>query len=97
MFTDASLSVDNVTKVMELVAADRMMKVWEKLGISGALVELIFISTPSKKTQACVDLFLNCRPEIPSWKEIVRVVYNCEEMAAAREAKQFCHRNGKYC
>ena len=97
LFTDGSLTVDNVTKVMEMVPADRIMKVWERLGVPGSLVNMKTkkLSTTKEKTLACVDLYLNCYPGRPSWKDMTETLYWCEEMAAAREAKPFYHQNGE--
>ena len=96
LFTDVSLTVDNVTKVMEMVPADRTMKVWKKLGIPESLVKMTTknLSTINKKTRACVDLYLNCYYE-PSWKHITKVLYWCEERAAVGEAKPFYDQNGE--
>ena len=94
--TDASLTVDNVTKVMEMVPADRIMEVWEELHVPESLLKTNienFITT--KETRACVDLFLNCYPHELSWKHITEVLYRCQVMAAAREAKPFYHQNGE--
>ena len=96
MFADDSLTVDNVTKVMEMVTADKIMEVWGWLGVPESLVKMITgnLSTTKEKTRTCVDLYLNCYPK-PSWKDIASDLYECGEMAAAREAKPFHHQNGK--
>ena len=96
MFADDSLTVDNVTKVMEMVTADRIMEVWKELGVPESLVKMITgnLSTTKEKTRACVDLY-NCSPYGPSWERITSALYWCNEMAAAREAKTFYHQNGK--
>ena len=99
LFADDSLTVDNVTKVMEMVTADRIMDVWEELCVPESLVEMITgnLSTTKEKTRACVDLYLNCSPydPDPSWKAIASALHLCGEMSAAREAKPFHHQNGK--
>ena len=97
LFTDVSLTVDNVTKVMEMVPANRIMKMWKKLGVPESLVKMTTknLSTINEKTRACVDLYLNCCPRDPSWKRITQALYYCEEKAAAREAKPFYHQNGE--
>ena len=96
MFADVSLTVDNVTKVMEMVTADRIMKVWGRLGVPESLVKMISgnLSTTKEKTRACVDLYLNYHSH-PSWDVIISVLYICEEMAAAREAKSFYRQKGE--
>ena len=100
-FADDSLTVDNVTKVMEMVTADRIMEVWEELCVPESLVKMITgnLSTTKEKTRACVDLYLNCSPydtDKPSWKAIASALHLCGEVAAAREAKPFYSiKNGK--
>ena len=97
LFTDASLTVDSVAKVMEMVPADRVVEVWERLGVLNSLVERISrkLLTPKEKTRACVDLYLNCSPCEPSWRDITESLYRFEELVAAREAKPFYHQIGK--
>ena len=94
MFADDSLTVDNVTKVMEKGNADKILEMWKDLGES--LVKMVTrnLSTTKEKTRACVDLYLNCSPE-PSWKAITSALYQCGEMAAAKEAKSFLQQNGE--
>ena len=96
MFADDSLTVDNVTKVMEMVTADRIMKVWDWLDVPESLVKMITrnLSTTKEKTRACVDLYLNCSPE-PTWEDITLGLYQCGELAAAKEAKSFLQQNGE--
>ena len=97
MFADDSLTVDNVTKVMEMVTADKIMEVWGWLYVPESLVKMITgnLSTTKEKTRACVDLYLNCSPDGPSWNAITSRLYKCGELAAAREAKSFLQQNGE--
>lgn len=97
MFADASLTVDSVTKVMDMITADRIVEVWGEIGVPESLVKMICgnLLTTGEKTRACVDLYLNCYPLVPLWKDVNSALYYCEEMAAAREAKPYCHLNGK--
>ena len=91
LFTDASLTVDNVSKVMELVSsADKIMEVWEELDIPETMIS----GTTKEETRACVDLYLNCRPYVASWMGITKVLYDRHEMTAARVAKLFYPQNG---
>ena len=93
MYADTSLTADNVGKVMELVAADNMTKIWGKVE---PLVEMIGgqLLTTKEKTEVCVDLYVNCSVS-PSWRYITDALYYCGEMAAARKAKSFYHQYGK--
>ena len=97
LFADVSLTVNNVAKVMDMVQADRMIDVWRCLGVSESLAKMINRNhlTPEEKTRACVDVYLNYYPhDEPSWSGITSALYSCEQMAAAKEAKAFCHENG---
>ena len=95
MFADDSLTVDNVTKVMEMGNADKILEMWKELGES--LVKMITgnLSTTKEKTRACVDLYLNCYPRDPSWEDIASRLYDRGEVAAAKEAKSFLQQNGE--
>ena len=94
--TDASLTIDNLIKVMELVSADRFMEVWKGLGVPESVVTMIsgHLSTTKEKTRACVDLYLNCHPDVASWEGITSVLFDCHEMTAARQSKGFCPQDG---
>ena len=97
MFTDDSLTVDNVTKVMEMGNTDKILEMWKES--DGSLVKMIpgNLSTTKEKIRACVDLYLNsCRDDIqPSWKDIASGLYERGEMAAAKGAKSFLQQNGE--
>ena len=97
MFADDSLTVDNVTKVMEMGNADKILEMWKESGES--LVKMVTrnLSTTKEKIRACVDLYLNCCPDDiqPSWEDIASGLYDRGEMAAAREAKSFLQQNGE--
>ena len=91
LFADANLTADNVTMVMETVPADRVVEVWEDLGVPESLVEKISgkLSTSKDKTHIRMDLYL-CNPDhYPSWGHITSTLYQYEERAAARKAKSF--------
>ena len=96
LFAEESLTVDNVTKVMETVTAGGFLKVWKDLNFSKSLVNMVTgnLSTFKERTQACVDIFLNCEPRA-SWQRITTSLFDCKEIAAARKARIFCHKNGK--
>ena len=81
---------------MELVSADKINLVWERLNIPEPLVKYVneTFSTMKEQIRACVDLYVNCFPDEPSWMAIVSELYSCDEMAATREAKPFHHHNG---
>ena len=95
-FTDDSLTVDNVTKVLEMVTDDMIKNVWDWLGVPDSLVEMITrnLSTKKQKTRACVVLYLNYCPE-NSWQKMANTLYILGEMAAAGEARTFFYEKGR--
>ena len=93
IFADDSLTVDNVTKVMELLSyeGDKLF-VLNELGVTESMVQMITRNVSMSRVY--VELYLNCHPK-PSWKNIAGVLYENEIMAAAAEAKTFYHKNGR--
>ena len=96
---DDSLTVDNVTEVMEMITDDNFKEVWGCLRVPVSLVEMITrnLSTKKQKTQACVVFYLNYSPYMYtiSWRDIAETLYSFDEMVAAREARTFLHKKGR--
>ena len=98
LFADATLTVDNVIKVLETVATDKTMKVLETCGISKSIMEAkgkCFLED-KKKIEVCVDLYLSCYQDEPTWESVTFALYECDEMAAAKEARNFQNNIGEY-
>ena len=99
LFADDSLTVDYVTKVMEMVTDNKIKEVWDCLGVPDSLLKIITgnLLTEKQKTQACVALYLNYCPDMYriSWKVIAYTLYFFDEMAAAKEARTFLHKEGR--
>ena len=89
---DPTMTVDNVTQVIDKIEADK----WEVLGfIDFQLGEIQRRhSTDTEKTHACADYYVNCHPN-PSWEDFVLKLYVQKEFTAARESKSFMS-TGKY-
>ena len=83
------MTVDNVTEVMELVSADKILDAWKRLGVQESVVKMKseYLATAKEKTQACVEHYLNFfhdgYPHEPSWYGIADALYKCREMTAA--------------
>jgi hypothetical protein len=86
--------MENVTRAMEKVSVVNRRQVWEVVLEEGA-VEEIYSSHSSEEEvlHSCADIYANCKPD-SSWEELVRLLYNCVEMVAAKEAKTFLQQNG---
>ena len=44
--------------------------------------------------EECVDFYIKCHSD-PSWRDVCRVLYNMNEMTAARKAKTFVPQTGE--
>ena len=94
---DPTLTVGSVNRAMEKVAVERRRRVWEEV-LRKRAVEEIYSSHFSEedKLHSCADTYVTCKPD-SSWEDLVRVLYYCGEMAAAKEAKAFLqHKGGWY-
>ena len=91
---DPTLTVGNVTRAMEKVTVDKRRRVWKKV-LGEEAVEEIYSSHSSEeeKLRSCADIYVTCQYD-PSWEHLVQKLYNCSEMAAAKEAKAFLQQTG---
>ena len=103
LFPDATLTVDNVTEVMDLVSADKVLEVWRWMGVYEPTVKMIseHLSTAKEKTRACVEHYLKFyhgrypKYRYPCWRAIADALFTCGEMTAAKRVKLFWNQNGK--
>ena len=91
LFPDPTLTVDDVTKVMDKIEGDVMR--W--LGIPESLWEEIArrYSTDSEKSRAYADYYVLVHPDA-SWHHLTKTLH-WKEFTAARESKSFMS-TGKY-
>ena len=94
---EPTLTVENVSGVMESVAVERRKKVWSKWDIvPDQQLEEIYqkYSTEEQRIHACTDIYVNCCPD-SSWTHLHQRLYCENEMTAAKKAKTFIPRTGK--
>ena len=86
---DPTLTVGNVTRAMEKVKVGKRRELWQKV-LSWKAVNEIYSShfSEEEKLHSCADTYVTCAPD-SSWEKLVRQLYDCDEMAAAKEAKTF--------
>ena len=94
---DPTLTVENVTRVMEKVTVDKRRRVWAEIFNHSQVIEEIYSSHPreEERLHSCADTCVTCAPSI-CWEELVRELYDCGEMAAAKEAKAFLQHKGGF-
>ena len=91
---DPTLTVENVTRVMEKITVDKRRGVWEFVLGKGAVEEIYSNhSSEEEKLHSCSDVYVAYKPD-SSWKELVQWLYNWGGMAAAKEAKAFLQQRG---
>ena len=91
---DPTLTVGNVIRAMEKVTVDKRKQVWEEVFGKGTVKEIYSShSNEEEKLHYCVDIYATCKPD-SSWEELVQELYDCGEMAAAKEAKAFLQQKG---
>ena len=103
MFSDPTLTVESLVGVMEKVTSDEgwRREVWERVlqwdyTTPSSYIDEVYskyITTAKEKTHALADIYVNSRPE-SSWQDLVRILYDESELAAAKEAKPFLQQNG---
>ena len=93
---DPTLNVENMTKAVEKVAVDKRREVWEEV-LGDEAVDEIYSSHSSEeeKLRSCIDTYVTCKPD-SSWEDLVEVLYDYGEMAAAKEAKAFLQQKGEW-
>ena len=94
---EPTLTVENVTRVMESVAVGRRKEVWSGGGIvADPQGEEIYqkYSTEEQRIHACADIYVNCHLE-SSWTDLCQRLYLKNEVTAARKAKTFIPQTGE--
>ena len=82
---DPTLTVDNVSHVMEKVEPKVKAQVW---------VEIEELNLPGKEDE-CADLYVNCNPH-SSWEYLVRSLYYHHQMAAVEEVRSYLPPRGEH-
>ena len=95
--SDPTLTVDNVTRVINKIERDKAEVLKTPFGIIPTFVidEIQKYSTDAEKNKAYADYFVTVWPSA-SWYYLTFVLYLNSEFSAARESKSFMS-NGKYC
>ena len=90
---DPTLTVDNVSRVMEKVEPKVKMQVWEDVGMEREKMEEL---CRSGKEDECADLYVNCSP-FSSWKDIAGSLYRHYQVAAVEEVRSYLPLRGELC
>ena len=92
---DPTLTVDNVTGVMEKVTDGGRKKVWSRCLGYDLFVDINSKCSSEKELlHTCSDIYVNCRP-YSSWEDLARVLYQKVETAAVEEVRSYLNPRGK--
>ena len=93
---DPTLTVDNVSHVMEKVEPKVKMEVWvdacDDLKEKKQMREVCL----SEKEDECADLYVNCNP-YSSWELLARSLYHYHQVTAVEEVRSYLPPRGEPC
>ena len=93
---DPTLTVDNVSRVMEKVEPTVKAQVW--MDACYVIMEMNKMEEmcTSGKEDECADLYVNCNPN-SSWEHLARSLYRHHQVAAVEEVRSYLPPRGEPC
>ena len=90
---DPTLTVDNVSHVMEKVKGELRPQIWEDLSPTiGNMIKAEKYSSEKDPTYA--DLYANCKSN-SSWEDLARRLYRHQQVAAVEEVRSYLPPRGE--
>ena len=93
---DPTLTVDNVSRVMEKVEPTVKAQVWKNASYAPMEVKKMEELCISGKEDECADLYVNCNPH-SSWEYLARSLYRHHQVAAVEEVRSYLPPRGESC
>ena len=90
---DPTLTVDNVSCIMEKVEPKVKMDVWNDV-LEHGLIEIISRKKFSFKEEECADIYVNCCWST-SWEHLARSLYRHHQVAAVEEVRSYLPPRGE--
>ena len=92
---DPTLTVDNVTEVMEKVTDGGREKIWSRCFKDDLFADIKSKCSSEKELlHTCPDIYVNCHPD-SSWEHLARVLYQKVETAAVEEVRSYLNPRGR--
>ena len=94
---DPTLTVDNVSHIMEKVEPKVKMQVWNDVlehRLIKAMIELISRKKFSFKEEECADVYVNCC-DSASWEHLAGSLYRHHQVAAVEEMRSYLPPRGE--
>ena len=95
--TDPTLTVDNVSHIMEKVEPKQRQQILKEMVIDRIFDEIQSsgqYSTALELEAAAVDIYVNCHPR-SSWEELARRLYCHHQVAAVEEVRSYLPPRGE--
>ena len=90
---DPTLTVDNVSHIMEKVKEELRPQVWENLSLAiGDIIKAVKYS--SEREHEYADLYVNCSP-FSSWEDLASSLYRHHQVAAVEEVRSYLPPRGE--
>ena len=87
---DPTLTVDNVSRIMEKVEPEVKTQVWVDASFAGVKDEMEKLCMSGK----CIDMYVNCSP-YSSWERLARSLYHHHQGAAVEEVRSYLPPRGE--
>ena len=92
---DPTLTVDNVSHIMEKVEPKVKMQVWND-ELKHGLIEAMSFKKFSFKEEDCADIYVNCCYSA-SWEGLAGSLYRHHQLAAVEEVRSYLPPRGEPC
>ena len=89
---DPTLTVDNISRIMEKVEPKVKMEVWNSV-LEHNLIQPVNEEF-SFKEEECADIYVNCYP-FASWDDLAQTLYQRHQMAAVKEVRSYLPPRGE--
>ena len=90
---DPTLTVDNISHIMEKVEPKVKTQVWVDASLAGVKDKMKEVCISSKDDE-CADLYVNCNP-YSSWGCLARSLYGHHQVAAVEEVRSYLPPRGE--
>jgi hypothetical protein len=90
---DPTLTVDNVSRVMEKVEPEEKMQVWNSV-LQHVVIEAVSGEVFSFKEEECADIYVNCCHSA-SWERLAGSLYHRKQVAAVEEVRSYLPPRGE--
>ena len=93
---DPTLTVDNVSRIMENVELKLRMRIWESACATGMEKDKMNELCMFGKEDECANVYVYCNP-FSSWELLAKSLYRRHQLAAVEEIRSYLPPRGRPC